>query len=79
MKNDKPIFLVYHPFFNFCFFKNQFFKKLKSNQPVFSELTKMIRTGFIDFLKKTTNFHRYCNPYNEPKKENVTPSVFLLV
>jgi hypothetical protein len=51
---------------------------LKLNQPVFSELTKMIRTGFIDFLKKTTNFHRYCNPYNEPKKENVTPSVFYL-
>jgi hypothetical protein len=60
----RSIFLVYHLiFFNFLNNINFFKKELKSNQLV--ELTKIVQTSF----------HQYCNPYNEPKKENVPLSV----
>jgi hypothetical protein len=66
------IFMVYHLiFFNFLNNINFFKKELKSNQLVFSELTKIVQTSFVSFHKKMTSFHQHCNPYNEPKKENV--------
>jgi hypothetical protein len=58
MKNDKPIgfsglsliFLVYRP----IFLGFVSFKKIKSNQSVFGDLTKLV--GFVNFHKNRSVF-----------------------
>jgi hypothetical protein len=58
---DHLVFPVYHSIFLVFIFFPIFFK-IKSNQLVFDEPTKSVRTDFNGFSEKPASFRLYCNP-----------------